>query len=55
MRVIDRELGSGEVLLEGKGAAKAVGVHVVMRQNFIPRVAFDAELEIAVPDSGRNA
>ena len=30
-RVIDRELTPGKVLIEGEGATKAVGVHVVMR------------------------
>ena len=29
-RVIDRELTPGKVLIEGEGATKAVGVHVVM-------------------------
>jgi hypothetical protein len=53
--MIDRELAAGEVLIEGKIATETVGVHVVMRQNLVPRTTFDAEFEIPVPDAERDA
>src|SRR5439155_23438380 len=30
-------------------------MHVVMRQNFVPRISFYAKLEVAVPNIGRYA
>src|SRR5690349_15714161 len=30
-------------------------MHVVMRQDFVPRISFHAEFEVALPDVGGNA
>src|SRR4029079_14899836 len=49
------ESSASEILVERKPAAFACGVHVVMRQNFIPRISFYTKFEVAVPDIDGNA
>src|SRR5262245_8162641 len=53
--IVDGKSSPGQVIVERKPAAFARRVHVVMRQNFVPRISFYAKFEVAVPDVSGNA
>jgi hypothetical protein len=53
--IVNGKPAPGEIFIERERSAFARGVHVVVRQNFVPRISFHAKLEVAVPDVGRNA
>lgn len=48
--IVNGKSPAGEILVERKPAAFARRVHVVMRQNFVPRISFYTKFEVAVPD-----
>ena len=53
--IVNGKSPTSEILVERKHAAFARRVHVVMRQNFVPRISFHAKFEVAVPDARGNA
>lgn len=52
--VVNGKATPSEILVERKPAAFACRVHVVMRQNFVPRISFYTKFEVTVPDVGGN-
>ena len=53
--IVNGKSPASEILVERKPAAFACRVHVVMRQNLVPRVSFYTKFEVTVPDVGGNA
>src|SRR5207244_7907225 len=53
--VVNGKPTTREIFIQGKRAAFTRGMHIIVRQNFVPRISFHAELEVAVPDVGGNA
>jgi hypothetical protein len=46
---------SSEILVQREPAAFAGGVHIVMRQKFVPRISFYTKFEVIFPDIHGNA
>ena len=52
--MVNWEPAARQILVERKRTAFASGVHVIVRQKFVPWISFHAELEVAVPDVSGN-
>ena len=53
--IVNGKSPASEILVQREPAAFARGVHVVMRQKFVPRISFYTKFEVAVPDIHGNA
>src|SRR6267378_2729689 len=53
--IVNGKSPASEILVQREPAAFARGVHVVMRQKFVPRISFYTKFEVAIPNGGGNA
>src|SRR5205814_10511308 len=54
-KIVNGKPAACEILVERERSAFPGGVHVVMRQNFVPRISFHTKFEVAIPNPPSNA
>src|SRR6476660_1591313 len=53
--IVNGKSPASEIFVQREPAAFARGVHVIMRQKFVPRISFYTKFEVTVPDIRGNA